>query len=377
MSNNRTTAARAIDAVVLTGAVAAIAATAHTAWNLRALRTPPLDPPPVRERVSLLLPVRDEAGRVGACVASLLAQQRVDDLEILVLDDGSTDGTAAIVRAVVGDDPRVRILEGAALPEGWLGKPHACHQLAEAASGSMLVFVDADVVLEPLAVASTVTLLRWSGLDLVSPYPRQVADTVGERLVQPLLQWSWLTFLPLGPAESSARESLVAANGQLLAVDTAAYRRADGHAAVRDEVLDDLALLRALKRSGGHGVVVDGTQLATCHMYDGWDELRDGYTKSLWTAFGSPAAAVGVISVLKLTYVVPPLAMVLRGSKVGALGYAAAVAGRVLVARRVGARVWPDTLAHPVSVGALGALTLDSARRKRAGTLQWKGRILP
>ena len=347
--------------------------TLHTLWNVRRLRTPSSDPAPVAERVSLLLPARDEAPRIAACLSAVLAQERLDDLEVLVLDDRSTDGTADLVREVAAGDPRVRLLDGVDPPPGWLGKPHACQRLADSATGTVLVFLDADVVLEPLALAATVGLLRATGLQLVSPYPRQLAVTLAERLVQPLLQWSWLTTLPLGVAERSARASLSAANGQLLAVDTAAYRRSGGHATVRDQVLDDVALLRAVKASGGHGTVVDGTALATCRMYDSWPALRDGYTKSLWSAFGSPGGAVGAIGVLALAYLVPPLAA-LRGSRVGAAGYAAAVAGRVLAARRTGGRAVPDALAHPGSIGLLGWLTVSSWRRRRRGDLTWKGR---
>ena len=207
----------------------------------------------------------------------------------------------------------------------------------------------------------------------MSPYPRQLAETVGERLVQPLLQWSWLTTLPLRLAERSPRPSLTAANGQLLVVDAAAYSRAGGHEAVRHEVLEDIALLRTLKSRGGHGTVTDGTALATCRMYDGWASLRDGYSKSLWAAFGSPAGAVAGLGLLATAYVVPPVAA-LRGCRVGLTGYAAAVLGRVVVARRMGGRVWPDTLAHPASVLALGALTGRSLLLHRRGALRWKGR---
>jgi hypothetical protein len=351
----------------------AIAATAHTVYNLHQLRTPPADPPPVAEPVSVLIPVRDEAGRVGSCLAALLAQERVRDLEIIVLDDESADGTAEVVREVTGGDPRVRLLTGPPLAAGWLGKPHACHQLAATAHGSVLIFVDADVVLAPRAVAATVTLLRWSGLDLICPYPRQLAEGVAPRLVQPLLQWSWLTLLPLGLAERSPRGSLAAANGQLMVVDREAYERAGGHAAVRDAVLEDIALLRAIKRTGGRGVVADGTGVATCRMYTGWADLRDGYTKSLWSAFGSPAGAATVVGLLSALYLVPPLAALL-GSRVGLLGYAAGVAGRAVVARRVGGRVWPDSLAHPVSIAVFGWLTAQSWRRRAQGRLSWKGR---
>jgi hypothetical protein len=359
------------------GTALAVAGTAHAAWNARLLRTPPVDPPPLAEPVAVLLPVRDEAHRVEPCLRSLLRQTGVRDLRVLVLDDGSTDDTAEVVRRVAGADPRVTVLAGAPLPAGWWGKPWACQQLADAAGdATVLVLVDADVVLAPHAVASSTALLRWSGLDLVSPYPQQGAETAAERLVQPLLQWSWLTTLPLRVAEQSSRESLAAANGQLLVVDAAAYRRAGGHRAVRDAMLEDVALLRAVKRSGGRGTVVDGTDLASCRMYDGWPALRDGYAKSLWSAFGSPAGAAAVVGGLALAYVVPPLAA-LRGSRAGLLGYAAAVAGRVVTARRTGGRAWPDALAHPLSVVTFGVLAADSLRRHRSGTLTARGRPLP
>src|SRR5204862_6903746 len=191
---------------------------------------------------------------------------------------------------------RVRLGAGAPLPPGWLGKPHACHQLAQLATGEVLVFVDADVVLSPDAVAAAVGLL--AGFDLVSPYPRLVARTWSERLIQPLLPWSWLTFLPLRLMERSRRPSLAAAGGQFLVVDRAAYHRAGGHTAVRDRVLEDVELARAVKRAGGRIALADGSRLASCRMYRSWPELRDGYAKSLW-------AAPAVVPLL-LWYLLPP-----------------------------------------------------------------------
>ena len=337
------------------------ALSAHTAVNARLLRVPVARPLTVR--TSVLLPVRDEAHRAGLCLDALL---RNEFHELLVLDDGSTDDTLDVVRRVTGDDPRVRVLTGAPLPSGWLGKPHACQQLADAATGDALVFVDADVALAPHAVAATVGLL--DELDLVSPYPRQIADGP-MRLVQPLLQWSWLTFLPLRLAERSRRPSLSAANGQLLPVRRVTYDRAGGHAAVRDAVVEDIALLQAVKAVGGTGGVVDGTTLATTHMYDSWDDLVEGYTKSAWTV-PVPAAAL-----LALLYVVPAVAA-LRGSRAGKIAYAAGVSGRIIAADRTGGRVWPDPLAHPVSVALLCWLTGRSHLARRRGTLTWKGRSL-
>jgi hypothetical protein len=346
----------------------------QAAVNVALLRRPPADPAPVGRPVTVVLPVRDEVEQVGGCLAALLDQRGVPDLRIVVVDDGSTDGTAAVVRAVT--DPRVRLVAAGPLPPGWLGKPHACSVGAATIppeDDGIVAFVDADVRLFPDALAGAVAVLDQHRLDLVSPWPRPVTRGIAERLVQPLVPWLWATTLPVRLAERSPRPSLAAATGQFLVLSRTAYERAGGHAAVRGEVLEDIALLRAVKRSGGRGGPIDGSRLAACRMYDGWPALRDGYAKSLWSAFGSPAAAAAVVAGLAVAYVLPPLAA-LRGSRVGLVGYAAGVAGRAVAARRTGSRVWPDSLAHPASVVVFGALVATSVRGHRAGTLTARGR---
>ena len=347
----------------------------HAAVNMALLRRPPDDPPPVGRPVAVVLPVRDEVDHIGDCLAALLDQRGVPDLRIVVVDDGSTDGTADAVRAV--SDPRVRLVDAGPLPTGWLGKPHACAVgAAEAAldDDGVLVFVDADVRLFPDAVAAAAALMDRHGLDLVSPWPRPLTEGLAERLVQPLVPWLWGTTLPVRLAERSPRPSLAAANGQFLVLSAGAYARAGGHAAVRGEVVEDVALLRAVKRAGGRGAPVDGSRLAACRMYEGWSQLRDGYAKSLWQAVGgSPAASVGAVAALTAVSVLTAVAA-LRGSRAGLLGYAAGVAGRAVVAARTGGRVWPDSLGHPVSVLLLDAIMVRSLRGRRRGTLTWRGR---
>jgi hypothetical protein len=356
-----------------------VAGALHALVNAALLRRPPADPAPVRRRVTVVLPVRDEERHVGACLATLLDQHGVPDLRIIVVDDGSTDGTAAVVRAV--EDPRVRLVSADGPPPGWLGKPHACAVgAAVAAQGGrdddVLVFVDADVRLFPDAVAGAVAVLEAHGLDLVSPWPRPLAGTLPERLVQPLAPWLWATTLPLRLAERSPRPSLAAANGQFLVLTRETYERAGGHAAVRGEVLEDIALLRGIKRAGGRGGPIDGSRLAACRMYEGWPALRDGYTKSLWAAVGgSPRAGLAAAGILTAVSVVPAVAAV-RGSRAGLLGYAAGVLGRVASAAATGGRTWPDPLTHPVSVLVLDALMVRSVVGLRRGTLAWRGRSL-
>jgi hypothetical protein len=327
----------------------------------------------VDEAVSILLPVRNEAHRVAPTLRSLLDQAGLRQAEILVYDDGSADATADVVRDVGG--PRVRLLAGSALPPGWLGKPHACAQLAAAASGSVLVFVDADVVLDVDAIAAAVALLRQRGLQFVSPYPRQLTGSWLERLVQPLLWWSWLICLPLRVAERSSRPSLAAANGQFLVVDERAYRHAGGHAAVRSEVVEDVALARALVRSGAHGGFVDGSAIARCRMYDGARAVVDGYAKSAWCAFGSPVAAA-VVATAFLVLAVLPWALV----GITAWAWPAALGGpvsRLVAAARSGSRPVLDAFGHPLSALAFACIVAISLRRHGTGRLAWKSRALP
>ncbi len=367
-----TTARRAWRATVIAGSVLAGLGLANTVRNLRIFRTPPMEGS--ARKVSALLPLRDEEARARDCLVAL-REQDID--EIVVLDDNSSDGTAALVEQVLGGDPRLRLIRGdTEPPSGWLGKPWACQRLADAATGEALVFVDADVVLTPSAARRAAAML--DDLDAVCPYPRQLTSTPLGRLVQPLLQWSWLTTLPLDVAERSPRPSTAAGNGQFLVVGAQTYRAVGGHTAVAGEVLEDVAFIRAVKAAGGTGGMVDGTDLAVCRMYQSDAELVAGYTKSLWSAFGSPVGAAATVAVLSLAYVVPPVAAAIGPDRavrtIGLAGYGAAALGRILVARRTGQRVAPDAFAHPLSIATFGWLVAESFRRRRAGALAWRGR---
>ena len=181
-------------------AVVSVAGAVHAVVNLALLRRPPPDPPPVRRPVTVVLPVRDEETQVAGCLAAVLDQRGIEDLRVVVVDDGSTDGTADVVRAVY--DHRVRLLRADPRPR-LAGETARLRDGGERprSDDEVLVFVDADVRLFPDAIAAAVAVLDEHGLDLVSPWPRLLAEGLAERLVQPLVPWLWATTLPVRLAE--------------------------------------------------------------------------------------------------------------------------------------------------------------------------------
>jgi hypothetical protein len=366
---------RPLDLAVGIGSALSVLGAAAVAYNASRVPAPPADPPEVTETVSVCLPCRNEAHRVGPTIRSLLAQRGITDLEILVLDDDSTDGTAELIRSIADGDPRLKILTGKPLTEGWKGKPHACAQLAEVARGTVLIFVDADVEFAPHAMAACVALLRSAKQDMISPFPGQVMGSWSERLYQPLVGWTWLSNIPVHKGTPSDPPPTPVANGQFLVFDAEGYRHAGGHTAVFDKVAEDLEILRAVLRSGGRATAVDGSKVAFCRMYADWPELRDGYTKWLWAWVDTPQKVAMSMVSLGVVYLLPPLAA-LRGSKVGLVGYLAGVAGRAAAARRFSEPVWPHSATHPAACAMSGYLILESWRRHRKGQLSWKGRTV-
>lgn len=360
-------------------ALAAGVLTAQALWNLRTIRRPQPTTFDLDEDVTVLVPARNEAQRIAGTITSLREQQYVPRMQVRVLDDGSSDNTHDIAAAAANGDPRFTIERASddLPPDGWLGKNYACHRLAQSATGSILVFVDADVRLEPDAVAALVHELRRGDFDLLAPYPRQLAQSWLERLVQPLLVWSWMSTVPLAIAEATQWQSMSAANGQLLVFDAGAYQRAGGHDAVRGDVLEDIALMRSMRATGGRAATVDGSHLATCRMYESAGDLVDGYAKSAWAAFGGPLGSVVTNGLLVAIYVVPATAVLFGrgGTRAwGLAGYTAGVLGRAAIAGRTGERAWPDALAHPASIIAFTTINAISWSRHLRGTTQWKGR---
>ena len=322
--------------------------------------------------VAVLLPVRNEAANIVELVNSLKAQTGISELKFYFLDDSSEDETLEILKREVAGDKRFSISSGQQLPEGWLGKPWAMEQLRNQAKADYLVNIDADVRLEARAICATINLLIDKELDFVSPYPKQIATSLGERLIQPLLQWSWLSTVPLRIAEKSGKPSLAVANGQFFAVRESALSAVSGYSVSKSAVLDDLELARALLRNGFSGCVAEGSHIATCHMYNSWTEVKAGYGKSLWAAFGSKFGSFIAITFLFLTGILPLLAAI-GGYSAGVYALELVIISRIIAARVTRGR-FLDSFLHPISALLLIYLIIYSWSAR--GKVQWKGRTL-
>lgn len=317
--------------------------------------------------VSVLIPVRNEERNIHGVLDSIIGTTFVPHLEILVLDDNSADDTAVLSREYL----KVKTISGKELPGDWLGKNFACHQLVAHSSGEYLVFVDADVRLTGPAIASTISQMNLFKWDFISPYPKQIALTFFERLIQPLLQWSWLSSVPLRYAENTKFPSMIVANGQFMVIKRSAYLASGGHKEIRREVLDDLELARLLVRNGFRGGVAIGSDIATCRMYQNGTELFAGYTKSLWRAFGSPLGSILTSVFLFVTGVLPFL-LAISGYTAGWIGYFLVVLSRYVSALRT--RSFSAALLHPLSILTLIILISQSWHQKSTGKLTWRGR---
>jgi cellulose synthase/poly-beta-1,6-N-acetylglucosamine synthase-like glycosyltransferase len=322
------------------------------------------------ESVGVIVPMRNEAKNVEGLVATLAAQE--GSSHFYLLDDNSEDQTFELLQRFAGADSRFTVIKGAALDDKWIGKTWALQQLFEASKEDVLVSIDADVRLSNNAINKAVTTMHGARLDFVSPYPRQIAQGFAERLIQPLLQWSWLTTVPLRYAESSGQKSMAVANGQFFVVRRSALISIGGYQTVKHAVIDDVFLARELIKSGSSGTVINGSDIAETHMYSSWNEIEAGYGKSLSKAFGSIVGAIFVVAFLFITSIAP-LILGLLGNVYGWLGFAAIVGTRVLSAIKSRGNLL-DSVLHPISVIALIYLIVYSYLMR--GSIQWKGRTV-
>lgn len=337
--------------------------------NLYLVR-PPRGRPAPGALVSILVPARNEEANIATCLTHALASRDVA-VEVVVMDDGSTDRTAAIVREFAAADPRVRLVACPPLPPGWTGKVHACARLAEAATGTHFLFIDADVRLEPDAAALMAGHAAETGSAMVTGVPRQEIGSIGEAVTVPMINFLLLCYLPGGGRAFTKRADMAAGCGQLMLVERAAYEATGGHAAIRHLLHDALQLARRMRAQGFATEVVEGAGLATCRMYSGFAQSWAGFIKNAREGMATPAG-LPVWTVLLAGAFLWPLALLPNAWAVlaVAIGYGL----RTAVTLRVREPIWTIPL-HPVAVSVALAIQWTALVRGWMGKAEgWKGR---
>jgi hypothetical protein len=320
--------------------------------------------------VSILIPARNEAANIGECLEHALAQ-RDARVEVIVMDDGSTDGTADIVRRFAQHDDRVRLLDAPPLPEGWSGKMHACARLAAAARGTHFLFIDADVRLEPQAAAALAGHALEHRLALASGVPRQRILTLGEGLTVPMINLLLIGYLPGGGRAFTRHPGLAAGCGQMMLFERTAYEAVGGHGAVRGTLHDGLTLTRLLRARGHRTEIVLGADIARCRMYAGFAEAWRGFLKNAREGMATPIGLPVWTVVLAGAHLWP---FFLLPAWQAALALALVFALRVAITRRTGEPSW-TILLHPVAVVVALAIQWTALARFLMGRKEgWKGR---
>jgi len=338
------------------------------------------------ELVSVLIPARDEEANIGRCLDAVLAQDH-PRLEVIVLDDRSSDATATIVAEVAALDGRVRCIAGAPLPEGWKGKCHALQQASAEASGRWLAMIDADVELAPGSLTAALGAAAALDAEMVSWFARQRVVTLWERVLQPFILDFILTHSDPRRVNDPARPDCIA-NGQFLMVRADLYREVGGHERVRSSIVEDMAFSRLVKSAGYRYRLLDGVDVMRTRMYTSLAEIWRGWTKNFFAGLHGhrgvvaaalvyllftgvmPFALLGVaVSAAILATPAPLFAAVSAASVAALFAYRLAVIGRTDPPTLLGVAL------HPLAAIVLGAIIAESTRRAARGrSVSWKGR---
>ena len=332
-----------------------------------------------RPSLSVLIPARNEEKNLRSTLDAVLANQSAE-FEVIVLDDHSTDRTAAIVAEFAAIDPRVRLEAAPPLPVGWCGKQHACNVLAGFARHPLLVFIDADVRLGPDALQRMASFMDSSGAALASGVPRQELGTFSERLLLPLIHFVLLGYLPMHLMRWTKLAGFSAGCGQLFIARADAYHATGGHAMIRATLHDGVKLPRLFRRAGFRTDLFDATDLATCRMYHTNAETWRGLGKNATEGLGSPGTILPMTVLLIGGQVIPFVLLALAALLSPAGILFASTASVISLAPRL-LSVWlfrqplGAALLHPLGVLALLGIQWLALFRQFAGKpSEWKGR---
>jgi len=327
-------------------------------------------------RVSVLIPARNEEHNIARCLEGLV-HQTYKHLEIIVLNDHSTDGTARVVQEyALKYQGLVKLMNGITIPQGWTGKNWACQQLSSAATGDVLIFTDADNTHAATAVAKTVQWLKTYKLGLISAFPQQQTVSFAEQLVVPIMDMFVYAGLPLWLTYNAEHPSLAAANGQWIAFNKDAYTFIGGHFAVKDRIVEDVELARTIKQRGIDMITAAGTSEIFCRMYTSFDEVWHGFTKNIFGLVRYNGNAFFALMLMLFALCILPYFLVFV-EEYRTLCLATIVLNllmRGILAWRFKHPLVPSILLHPVGVGLMIAIGVNSYKEVSRGTIRWKDR---
>ena len=320
--------------------------------------------------VSILIPARNEAETLPH-VLQQLVKLDYPDLEIIVLNDFSDDETERIIQTWARRDKRIRYINGSPLPAGWLGKNWACHQLAEQAQGEYFLFIDADVAfIHDQILLNSLAAIQKDNLALLSIFPDQIMDTVGEKLVVPLMHYFLLSVLPLEWIFKMPIAVMAAANGQFMLFDGATYREKKWHQQVKNKIAEDILIMRKVKANSEKGRAFTANGLIKTRMYRGYREGIQGFGKNILAGFGNRIAALLVY----LTLTVGTLALAWESIYVLEIGLLAILIIRIGTSKMANQSIMDNLFFHPFQIVNLLTISFLSIYKKISGNNQWKGR---
>ena len=352
-----------------------IAAAGRTVLNLLLLPRLRAGAPAEGPLVSVVIPARNEERAIERTVRAFLAQQ-YHRLEIIVLNDRSTDATETILTRLAADQPRLHVIHGRPPPAGWLGKPWALHQGSRAAHGELLLFVDADILYAPGAVAAAVARIRDTGAGMVTLMPFVEMAGFWEHIAMPMLGVTVFTIVPTWLSNRSRAVALALGGGTGSLVRRAEYDRAGGHERIRAAVVDDIALGRLLRRAGSRTELACADELARLRMYHGAGEIIEGFTKNMFAVLGRSYAAAAFWFAFGVVCNILPYALAVTGNVPALCTVAIITATRLVLFHQLRYRLDNAVLGHPLMMAfwlwVLLRSTWMTGVRKR---IHWRGRV--
>lgn len=345
--------------------------------------------------VSICIPARNEEATIERCIRSALYQQ-YPNFNVAVLNDQSTDRTPAILNRLKDEfSNKLTIIDGRPKPEGWVGKPWACHQLAEATGGEILIFIDSDTWLEPSAIARTVRTMGQNVLDFLTLWPVQILQSFWEKNIIPLIYFTLFTLLPVRYIKHSPKwlpsflrkkmnPFFAAACGQFMAFKRSSYNAIGGHQSVYDEIVEDVALAKQIKRAGYSMNMYYGDDVVSCRMYRSSKELWKGLSKNFLAGFNYNIPLFVSMSILHLAvhllpFLVLPFLLWFGNPTLSILCGGCClfiIYQRLIINRWFNWSYW-YAFCHPIGVGwfqLLGFYALKGYYNNEAP--EWKGRKL-